>query len=167
MLHAYIASSPYHIFFSEHRLTSLSYVLGAIVSTFFVGIWHGARVGGFRKAAKVPYPFEYASYEQVQTASPASKKAMLVFNSAQRAHQNFGENHPTVIGTLLISGLRWPVATAILGAVWSVNRVVYAIGYTRSAEEGGKGRYYGAAGLIAHYVLIIMSGISAYKIAMA
>lgn len=120
-----------------------------------------------RKAAKIPYPFEYASYEQVQTAAPASKKAMLAFNSAQRAHQNFGENHPTVIGALLISGLRWPVATAVLGAVWSVNRIVYAIGYTNSGEQGGKGRYYGALGIIAHYVLIVMSGISAYKISMA
>jgi glutathione S-transferase len=147
--------------------TPLSYVLGAVVSTFVVGAWHGGRVGAFRKAAKVPYPFEYASYEQVQTASPASKKALLAFNSAQRAHQNFGENHPTVLGTLLISGLRWPVATAVLGAVWSVNRVVYAVGYTRSGEEGGKGRYYGALWMIAHYALIVMSGISAYKIAMA
>lgn len=143
------------------------YVLGAVVSTFFVGAWHGGRVSGFRKAAKIPYPFEYASYEQVQTAAPASKKAMLAFNSAQRAHQNFGENHSTVIGTLLISGLRWPVATAVLGAVWSVNRIVYAIGYTNSGEEGGKGRYYGALWMIAHYALIVMSGISAYKIAMA
>lgn len=152
---------------TNHQLTDPSYVLLATVSTFFVGAWHGGRVGAFRKAAKIPYPFEYASYEQVQTASPASKKAMLAFNSAQRSHQNFGENHPTVIGTLLISGLRWPVATAILGAVWSVNRVVYAIGYTRSGEEGGKGRYYGSAWMLAHYALIVMSGISAYKIAMA
>lgn len=149
------------------QLTNLSYVLVAIVSTFVVDAWHGGRVGSFRKAAKIPYPFEYASYEQVQTASPASKKAMLAFNSAQRAHQNFGENHPTVIGTLLISGLRWPVATAILGAVWSVNRIIYAIGYTNSGEEGGKGRYYGIGWGLAHYTLIIMSGISAFKIAMA
>jgi len=92
---------------------------------------------------------------------------MLAFNSAQRAHQNFNENHPTVLGTLLISGLRWPVATAVLGAFWSVNRIIYAIGYAKSGEEGGKGRYYGILWMIAHYSLIIMSGISAYKIAMA
>lgn len=150
-----------------HKLTTSSYVLGAVVSTFFVNAWHGGHVGSFRKAAKIPYPYEYASYEQIQTASPASKKAMLAFNSAQRAHQNFGENHPTVMGTLLISGLRWPVATAILGAVWSINRIVYAVGYSGSGEQGGKGRYYGAAWMLAHYALIIMSGISAYKIAMA
>lgn len=92
---------------------------------------------------------------------------MLAFNSAQRAHQNFNEHHPTVIGTLLVSGLRWPVATAILGAFWSVNRVIYAVGYSRSGEDGGKGRYYGAAWMLSHLALLAMSTISAYKIAMA
>lgn len=151
----------------QHQLILTSYILGSVVSTFFVGAWLGGRVGIFRRTAKIPYPFEYASYEQCQTAAPASKTAMLRFNAAQRAHQNFNENHPTVISTLLISGLRWPAATAVLGAVWSVNRVVYAIGYTNTAEEGGKGRYYGVLGNLVHYSLIIMSGISAYKIAMA
>jgi glutathione S-transferase len=149
----------------KHILTSPhSYVLLAAVSTFVVGTWHGMRVGGFRKAAKIPYPYEYASYEQIQTASPASSKAMLAFNSAQRAHQNFGENHPTALGALMIAGLRYPVAAAVLGGVWAVNRVVYAIGYTRSGEQGGKGRYYGILWMLAHYVLVGMAGKSAWDI---
>jgi glutathione S-transferase len=139
-----------------------SYVLGAVVSTFVVGAWHGGRVGAFRKAAKVPYPFEYASYEQIQTASPASSKAMLAFNSAQRAHQNFNENHPTALGAMAIAGLKFPVATAALGGVWAVNRVVYALGYT-NGSEGGKGRYYGALWMLAHYAMIIMAGVAAWK----
>ncbi|KAF1831243.1 membrane-associated proteins in eicosanoid and glutathione metabolism [Decorospora gaudefroyi] len=140
------------------------YVLAAAVSTFFVGIWHGARVGTFRKAAKIPYPFEYASYEQCQTASsssssssPATRSALMTFNAAQRAHQNFNENHVTLLGAMLITGLRFPVLAATLGAAWSVNRVVYAVGYTRSAEEGGKGRYYGAGALLAQYTLVLVS----------
>ena len=142
------------------------YVLLAAVSTFVVGAWHGGRVGGFRKAAKVPYPFEYASYEQIQTASPASSKAMLAFNSAQRAHQNFNENHPTALGAMAIAGLKYPAATAVLGAVWSVNRVIYAVGYT-NGSEGGKGRYYGALWMLAHYVMIGMAGKAAWDFAMA
>ncbi|KAH8719293.1 hypothetical protein GQ44DRAFT_775430 [Phaeosphaeriaceae sp. PMI808] len=110
------------------------YVLLAATSTFFVGSWLGGRVGFFRKAAKVPYPFEYASYEQVQTAAPTSAKAMTLFNSAQRSHQNFNENHPSALGAMLIAGLRWPTVTAALGAVWSVNRVIYALGYTNGSE---------------------------------
>ncbi|KAH7065855.1 hypothetical protein BKA63DRAFT_166230 [Paraphoma chrysanthemicola] len=141
------------------------YVLLAAVSTFLVGSWHGMLVGGYRKAAKIPYPFEYASYEQVQTASPAKSKAMLAFNAAQRSHQNFGENHPSFVGALLIAGLRFPVVSAVLGGVWAANRVVYALGYTKSAEQGGKGRYYGGLAILAQYVMVIMAGKSAWDIA--
>ncbi|KAF1935345.1 glutation S-transferase [Clathrospora elynae] len=144
------------------------YVLLAAVSTFFVGAWHGGRVGGFRKAAAIPYPFEYASFEQVASApSAAAKSAMLAFNSAQRAHQNFNENHVTALGTMCVAGLRFPVAVAVLGAVWSVNRVIYAVGYTNSGEQGGKGRYWGAAWMLAHYVLLGMSAKAVYDIVMA
>ncbi|KAF1847291.1 glutation S-transferase [Cucurbitaria berberidis CBS 394.84] len=138
------------------------YVLLAAVSTFFVGTWHGMRVGGFRKAAKIPYPYEYASYEQVQTASPTNANLMLAFNAAQRAHQNFNENHPTALAAMLITGLKYPTTAAVLGAVWSVNRVVYAIGYTNSGSEGGKGRYYGALWMLAHHVMVLMSVKSAW-----
>ncbi|KAF2125981.1 membrane-associated proteins in eicosanoid and glutathione metabolism [Dothidotthia symphoricarpi CBS 119687] len=142
------------------------YVLLAAVSTFLVGSWHGLRVGSYRKAAKVPYPFEYASYEQIQTASPASKNAMILFNSAQRAHQNFNENHPIALGSMLISGLKYPSATAILAAVWSVNRVVYALGYT-NGTEAGKGRYYGILWFLAHHIMMGMAGKAAWDVAMA
>lgn len=143
------------------------YVIAAAVSTFFVGIWHGIRVGGFRKAANIPYPYEYASYEQVQAASPAAKSAMLAFNSAQRAHQNFNENHVTALGAMLITGLKHPVLASVLGAVWSVNRVVYALGYTRSGEAGGKGRYYGILWFLAHYTMIFSSAKVAWNFLMA
>jgi glutathione S-transferase len=92
---------------------------------------------------------------------------MLAFNSAQRSHQNFNENHPTALGAMLIAGLKYPTAVGVLGAVWSVNRVVYALGYTRSGEQGGKGRYWGAAWMIAHYAMVLMSGKVAWDFAMA
>lgn len=144
-----------------------SYVILAAVSTFFVGAWHGGRVGGFRKAAKIPYPYEYASFEQVQAASPGAKSAMLAFNSAQRAHQNFNENHVTALGAMLVTGLKYPVLAGVLGGVWSANRVVYAVGYTRSGEEGGKGRYYGILWILAHYAMVLSSAKVAWDIVMA
>ena len=58
------------------------------------------------------------------------------------------------------------VSAAVLGAVWSVNRVIYAIGYT-NGSEGGKGRYYGALWMLAHYILMGYAGTAAWKIAMA
>jgi hypothetical protein len=58
--------------------------------------------------------------------------------AAQRAHANFIENQPSALGALLISGLHFPVAAAVLGATWSVGRTLYLYGYTSSA--GPKGR---------------------------
>ena len=140
-----------------------SYVLLSAFSTFLVGTWHGFLVGKHRKLAQIPYPYEYASYEQVQTASPAKSAQMLLFNSAQRAHQNFNENLTIALGSMLISGLVYPRAAAVLGATWAVNRVVYALGYTNGTKEG-KGRYYGALGMLAHYVMIGLAGTSLWHL---
>jgi glutathione S-transferase len=140
-----------------------SYVLLSAFSTFLVGAWHGSLVGKHRKLAQIPYPFEYASYEQVQTASPAKSSQMLRFNSAQRSHQNFNENHVTALGSMLISGLVYPRAAAVLGATWAVNRVVYALGYTNGPKDG-KGRYYGSLALLAHYIMIVLAGTSLWQL---
>ncbi|KAF2852719.1 hypothetical protein T440DRAFT_466838 [Plenodomus tracheiphilus IPT5] len=142
------------------------YVLAACTTTLLISTWHGFHVGSFRKAAKIPYPYEYASYEQITAAAPASKAAMLAFNSAQRAHQNFNENHVTMLGAMLISGLRFPLFAAVAGCLWSVNRVVYAVGYSRSGAQGGKGRYYGALGPLAQYVLVLTSVVVAVGVVM-
>ncbi|KAF2864760.1 hypothetical protein BDV95DRAFT_632726 [Massariosphaeria phaeospora] len=141
------------------------YVLLSSVSTFAVSIWLSMRVGAFRKRASVPYPFEYASASEIAAASPSAARAKTLFNCAQRAHQNFNENHPTALGALLIGGLRFPLLSAGLGAFWAVNRVAYAVGYT-SGKEGGKGRYVGIGWLLAHYVLVGVAGKSAWDLAM-
>jgi glutathione S-transferase len=52
----------------------------------------------------------------------------------------------------------------VLGGVWAVNRVVYAVGYT-NGSEGGKGRYYGILWMLAHWGLIGMSGKAAWDFA--
>ncbi|KAK3214032.1 hypothetical protein GRF29_28g1844831 [Pseudopithomyces chartarum] len=112
-------------------------VLLSVVSTFITGSYLGMRVGSFRKAAQVPYPFEYASYEQVHSASTPERKAkLLAFNAAQRGHQNFNENHLNMVGSLLVCGLVHPKVAASLGAFWSVNRVLYAVGYTNWGKDG-------------------------------
>jgi len=89
---------------------------------------------------------------------------MLAFNSAQRAHQNFNENHVTALGAMLITGLKHPVLAGVLGGVWSVNRVIYAVGYTKSGEDGGKGRYYGALWALAHYAMLLSSAKVAWNL---
>ncbi|KAF2002395.1 membrane-associated proteins in eicosanoid and glutathione metabolism [Amniculicola lignicola CBS 123094] len=141
------------------------FVLAAAVSTCFIATFHGTRVGGLRKAAKVPYPYEYASYEQVSTASPAAAKAMDTFNRCQRSHQNFNENHPSFLVALLVAGLKWPRASAVMGLVWGVNRVIYSYGYT-DGQAGGKGRYKGAGWMVMQYGLVIMGAWSAVELAL-
>lgn len=88
-------------------------------------MWHGFRVGGFRKPAKIVYPQAFAdSTDMANATSGEQKKAMYLFNCAQRAHANFNENHPSVMVSLLLSGVVYPQASAALGAVWSLGRIV-------------------------------------------
>lgn len=113
--------------------------------TFFLAMWHGVRVGRFRKQADIGYPKVVADSGDLSSAEPDKKKAMYLFNCAQRAHQNYLENQPSVIAALLIAGVEYPLTTAGLGVAWMVNRVIYAVGYTREDKTGGKGRLAGSA----------------------
>ncbi|KAI6829550.1 hypothetical protein KC333_g870 [Hortaea werneckii] len=120
------------------------YVLCATASTFFVGFWHGARVSGFRKQSGVPYPKVLAENSDMSAAEPGQKKAMYLFNCAQRAHGNYLENQPSVAIALLVAGVQYPLWSAGLGAAWLVFRIAYAVGYTREDKSGGEGRLIGA-----------------------
>lgn len=57
--------------------------------------------------------------------------------------------------TSAIAGLKAPVATAALGLVWSIGRIVYAKGYVSSTQEQkGSGRLIGAWYMVAQLGLI-------------
>lgn len=97
-----------------------------------------------RKAAGVPYPYPYASKEQVDSADSENlRERMVRFNSAQRAHSNYLENHTNNLMLILVAGLRYPVAASALGVFWSFNRVLFALGYMDTSKKEGKGRYRG------------------------
>jgi glutathione S-transferase len=128
------------------------------------------RVGPFRKAAGVPYPNAYASSEAIAAATPDKKKAMYLFNCAQRAHYNFMENYPIALTGMLVAGLKYPVASAVTGAIWSVSRLAYATGYTNKNKEGGKGRYAGGLGSLfwlCQLSFVVLVGKSGYDLVMA
>ena len=63
---------------------------------------------------------------------------LLTNNPAQRAHANFTENLTPFLSALLISGLRFPTAAGVIGAGWSVSRMLYLFGYTSSAGPPGR-----------------------------
>ncbi|KZF21591.1 membrane-associated proteins in eicosanoid and glutathione metabolism [Xylona heveae TC161] len=136
------------------------FVVLAAASTFFVGLWHGGIVGTFRKAAKVPYPNAYASPEQA-----AKETAAFQFNCAQRAHGNYLEHQPSVLIALLLSGVFYPRLAALMGGLWSFNRVLYTLGYTRpSWGPDGKGRYKGTAYILCELALYVMTCLAGWKL---
>jgi len=111
------------------------YVLLAATSTFILNTIHSANTGKYRKAAAVAYPAAYAP--STRTDAEAHR-----FNCAQRAHANFIENQPSMLGALLFAGLNFPLTAAVLGAGWTASRYIYMRGYS-AGGEGGKGRYRG------------------------
>ncbi|KAH8758162.1 hypothetical protein BGZ57DRAFT_637676 [Hyaloscypha finlandica] len=111
------------------------WVLLAATSTFFLNSYHSINTGNYRKKAKCPYPAAYAPADR--TDEDAHR-----FNCAQRAHANHIENQPSAVAALLLAGLRFPIASALMGAGWTVSRYMYMVGYSKGGE-GGKGRYKG------------------------
>ena len=58
---------------------------------------------------------------------------------------------------LLTAGVRFPVTTSLLGVAWCVNRVIYAVGYTRADKERGTGRFAGSGWYICQLGLLGLS----------
>ncbi|KAK6008688.1 hypothetical protein QM012_000591 [Aureobasidium pullulans] len=141
------------------------YVVLTAVGTCFLGTWHGMRCSAFRKAAGLGYPTPYADSAQMAAASAEQKHKLYLFNCAQRAHGNFLENHYMALTTLLIGGLRYPLLSSAFGLVWSLGRIVYAVGYTAQNKENGKGRLAGAFFWLAQLGLFINAGLTGYNLA--
>jgi len=133
------------------------YVVLAAASTFIMNSIHAIKTGSFRKSSGVGYPNAYASAE-VAKSNPQA----YLLNCAQRAHANFTENHPSTLVALLIAGLQYPMASAALGAAWTVSRYLYLWGYCSPSYESGRGRYFGITHSLfqlALYGLAITTGV--------
>ena len=59
---------------------------------------------------------------------------------------------------MLVAGVRYPLVSAGLGAVWMVFRVVYAVGYTQADKEKGSGRLVGSPFWLAQLGLFGLAG---------
>ncbi|KAJ3571403.1 hypothetical protein NP233_g3782 [Leucocoprinus birnbaumii] len=100
------------------------YVGAAIVSTVLVVMGQGFVVGRYRKRSGIQYPQMYAEQAQVEKSRDA-----LVFNCAQRAHQNTLENIPIIWATTAVVGTQMPVLAASACGLWSLSRISYTVGY--------------------------------------
>ena len=59
---------------------------------------------------------------------------------------------------MLVSGLKYPVTTAALGAAWIVNRYIFMVGYSKPAwGANGNGRLRGALCWLAQFALFGLS----------
>jgi glutathione S-transferase len=73
------------------------------------------------------------------------------FNCVQRAHQNTLENWAPIQILMLVNGLVYPCASAALGLVWVLGRILYGYGY---ATKGPKGRMFGGIVINIFYIFI-------------
>ncbi|PPQ96358.1 hypothetical protein CVT26_005045, partial [Gymnopilus dilepis] len=109
------------------------YVGAALLSTVPLLLFQNRTVSVNRKKAKIEYPQMYAEKAQAESSRDA-----YIFNCAQRAHQNTLENIPILYPTALVSGLLYPIPTAIATALWTVGRISYTFGYV-SGEPKKRG----------------------------
>ncbi|KAF5323449.1 hypothetical protein D9611_005715 [Ephemerocybe angulata] len=123
------------------------YVGAALVATVFLLAGQSQVVSAKRKAAKIQYPQMYATPAQEKESREA-----LIFNCAQRAHQNTLENIPAVYVTTIVSGLKYPVFSAAVCAGFVVSRIFYTRGYISGDPKKRVNAAYGLAtvGLIAN-----------------
>jgi len=64
----------------------------------------------------------------------AGYKNWMEFNKGQRIHQNFMEYIMQVLVCLLVSGLYFPITSAIIGVLYLIGRVGYYWGYSKSVN---------------------------------
>ncbi|KAG0354233.1 Microsomal glutathione S-transferase 3 [Gamsiella multidivaricata] len=119
----------------------------------------GFKVGSYRQIAGVPLPNMYAD-----DAEARKDKKKMIFNCKQRVHQNTLEGFAPYLVSLLVAGLRYPIAAPALGSVWMLGRMAYSVGYT--SGDPAK-RQMGVWGHIGDIGLLALTGKIAYDMIMA
>ena len=112
----------------------------------FVNFWQMSRIMSLRKKHDIKYP------------TMVSEKHKD-FNCAQRAHHNTLELLPFFFPALLLGGIRYPLYAGITGAVFSVGRVMYSLGYyTGNPEKRVPGALISEVALVGLLGLNILTG---------
>lgn len=65
---------------------------------------------------------------------------------------------------MLLSGLKYPMTSSVLGVAWCVNRVIYAVGYTRADQQDGKGRLKGIGYAFCQLGLFLLTGWTGFSV---
>eukprot|EP01026_Neomeris_dumetosa_P042288 TRINITY_DN351_c1_g1_i3.p6 TRINITY_DN351_c1_g1~~TRINITY_DN351_c1_g1_i3.p6 ORF type:complete len:107 (-),score=7.79 TRINITY_DN351_c1_g1_i3:1393-1713(-) len=94
----------------------------------------------------------YASKETCK----GTEEDIKVFNCVQRGHQNALEALPTFYTMLILSGVKYPIFSAICGAVYVVGRILYFQGYSSRGPQGrfrGRMSAFGLLGLLGGVII--------------
>jgi glutathione S-transferase len=114
--------------------------------SILVYLWTGIRVAGARRKFGI--------------AAPAMTGNMD-FERYVRVQMNTLEWLPVFLAVFWMASLYWPQTfIALIGLVWPLGRIIYAIGYTKAA--GARGPGFGLQGL-AVIVLLIAAAIGAVR----
>ncbi|KAF8993417.1 hypothetical protein BDQ17DRAFT_1401638 [Cyathus striatus] len=130
-----------------------TYVGASLMSTVFLLVGQSLVVSKYRKRAGIKYPQMYA-----EVADTKASKDALIFNCAQRAHQNTLENIPSIYVTTIIAGLRYPLYAALTCAAFTVSRIIYTRGYV----SGDPAKRAGLAYRLSSIALLGSVGIATY-----
>ncbi|XP_039596034.1 microsomal glutathione S-transferase 3b [Polypterus senegalus] len=117
------------------------YVIFTFVYSWVMLAYLAVKVGQARKKYDVQYPTMYSD-------------KIKIFNCIQRAHQNTLEIYPQWLIFQLVSGITYPVAAAVLGAIWVTSRFSYAWGYYTGDPAK---RMWGVYGYIGFFGVILLS----------
>ncbi|OMH85368.1 Microsomal glutathione S-transferase 3 [Zancudomyces culisetae] len=86
--------------------------------------------------ARLRYKVDYPDMGSGRYSDKLSDKEWVEFNSIIRVHQNYVEQLPIAVGSVLMGGLYFPKFTAILGGVYVLSRLMYAYGYSNFGPNG-------------------------------
>lgn len=100
------------------------YVGAGLLSTVVLLVGQSITVGRYRKRAGIKYPQLYAEQAQVEASNDA-----LLFNCAQRTHQNALENIPIVYVLTFLTSIKYPIIAGSFCGFWSLSRASYTRGY--------------------------------------
>ncbi|KAF9437130.1 Microsomal glutathione S-transferase 3 [Entomortierella beljakovae] len=132
------------------------YTIASAIASMVLVSYFGIRVTKQRSVAKVALPFEYAEASECK-----DNHQKYLFNCYQRVHQNTLEQFTGYMASLLISGIKYPVASSALGAVWILGRIFYFYGYTTGNPAS---RQMGVFGHVGEVGLMGLAGKVAYDL---
>lgn len=131
-------------------------VASGILFTVWVLQWQAIVVSRHRKRAGIKYPQLYAEKSEMDKSRDA-----LLFNCAQRAHQNTLENMPFILSTTLLTSMSYPYYAGYSCGFWAFTRVLYTLGYI-TGEPAKRITHGGALGEIPVLALLVGSTYSVY-----